>query len=308
MTSSGSATLNNSQAAVRAALFSSVLAVCMGVALGICHKIEPKLSTNVVSLFRVLMNGAVVFALLVFSKQLRGEILDRSPDRHILLWAFFGSITVHAYTYAVLQLGMGMATLLLQCFQALAIATLSPLLARERWNFSVFLSLACCFIGVLMIHDQGWGAWEPSVIWGALAGISAALAYMMLVRARNRFSSGYAMFYWTAFSLVSHSLSFTASGLPILPSNFVLFMVIIAGIFAAIAQFFSARAYQNGPAMRVTVVMYLAPILGMTVDSWIFGRDFGVSQAIGTGLVLFVSFRQFLPSAHKKMKPKLASA
>lgn len=302
MKASTEISLSNSQAALRAALFSSVLAVCMGVALGICHKIEPELSTNIVSLFRVLMNGAVVFALLVFSRQLRGEILDRRPDKHILLWALFGSITVHAYTYAVLQLGMGMATLLLQCFQALAIAVLSPLLARERWNLSVVLSLVGCFLGVIMIQDQGWSRWEPAVLWGAFAGISAALAYMMLVRTRNLFSSGYAMFYWTAFSLVSHSMSFTTSGLPILPSNFVLFMVMIAGIFAAIAQFFSARAYQNGPAMRVTVVMYLAPILGMTIDSWLFGRDFGVSQAVGTGLVLFVSFRQFLPSGHKELK------
>jgi drug/metabolite transporter (DMT)-like permease len=278
--------------ALRAALYASLLTVVMGVAIGFSKKLESGLDSSVVSLWRVLMNGVWVASLIVLSRELRVELFARRPDRNILLWGLFGALTVHSYTFAVVKLGMGMATLLLQTFQVLGIALLGPLLTGSRWTRSLLFSLLSCLVGLMLLKGREWTGWEPALYWGVFAGIAAALAYLMLARTSGRFSSGYAMFYWTLFCLASHLMHFSSVGTPILPHQRVLVMLVVAGLLAAAAQFLTTRAYQDGPAVRVTLVLYLAPILGMSLDAYVFGKNFGLSQALGTGLVIVTGFVQ----------------
>lgn len=266
--------------------------ILMGIFLGLSQKLNASIDSLFVSFIRVLMNGFWVFALFMLSPHLRKELRRVRPNLKILCWGFCGALTVHSYMYAVMNIGMGLATLLLQCFQVLTVALISAALFKKKLNLNSFLAIIFSIVGLIFLQPN-FSMFNLEVDFnvdlfiGSLAGVFAGIAYSMLSGTRGIYSTSYVMFYWTIFCLGSHLMVFVFDRAPefILDSEVYLW-VLLAGIMAAGAQFLTSGAYQLNQTFKVTLLFFLVPVLCLMADFIIFHTPFSPQKMLGICMIV----------------------
>lgn len=274
----------------------SVFGALMGALLYLGHHTGAPFSAIVSSFIRVLMNCLFVVTLCFYRKDFRSLWGDARPS--LWLWGIAGAATVISYFCSVKLIGVGEATFLYTSY-AIFITVMGPWVAKESHSVWVwFAVLGASFGYYLMKSPQMNHEMALGKTLGLTSGFFAAIAYLFVRRIGMTNSALTIMAYWCAACLLVHLFIFLLVPLdwPSEPMQWL--AILLAGIFATLAQLFTAMAFQRGPAAPVAAVSYLAPVLGTFIDCLFFGLILLPKGYLGIALVL--CFGVLLPFLRQK--------
>ena len=270
---------------VSAALLSALFAAIMGALYYQAHLTDPEFSSATGTLVRVLSNGLFVLIPWVLFNN-KPQFVSPMKARSLWLWGFFGALTVITFFAAIPSIGNGRAAFL-GATSGIFIIAFAPLLAGQSNKPVIWLSLFASLLGVALICDMGTASFfSIGNLYGAMAGLFSGIAYLMVARARDRYSTSTIMFYWcwlSTFALVA-ILLFTPQRWPHTPTTWSL--LIAAGICAGFAQFYITRAFQTTSAGLVACLSYLAPVFSLGIDKLYFQMPITHSAMSGAALIV----------------------
>lgn len=275
-------------------LAASALFALMATLVSAVHRLQPELSSSLVSLVRAAVN---LILLVLWALPAPARLLG---DRRLSLWArgVFGGLTLLCYFAALSRVGLGEAAFLNQT-SAAWVALLSPLLLRERVSGWALLAIAGALTGVFLLSypraglpaltalSVSSGAAEASGrALGALSGLLAALAYVSVRRAGASNPPQVIVFYFT---LLATAVSAVAVALEPLvwPAGPLVWLVLVGiGVCATFAQVLMTQAYRIGPATAVSAVAYAGPLISAVLGSLLLEQRPDRAGWLGMGLIL----------------------
>lgn len=250
------------------------------------HQLDSALSPLVSTTIRVLMNALLVA---FWALRTRQSALPSLKQSYLWGFGFFGAITISTHFASLRVLGNG-ETSFLQAIQGVVIAALAPWVLKQRskgltWGW-LFLSLAGM---VLLIQPSAHTQWL-GVSLGLISGTAAAAAYLCIARQGESVSILKTMGSWSvcSFALMLGLVPWLADAWPKTGTTW--FLLIIAGLFAAVGQYASAVAFSRGPATQVAIVGYTGPVFAYFLDWLCFRKEVNVYNVFGAVLIVCCSF------------------
>lgn len=190
------------------------------------------------------------------------------------------------YFAAVAAIGNGRAAFL-GASSGVFIAALSPLIARQKVAPLNWVAVVGSIFGLYLM--RGRGVADGSYLGTGLAitsGLFSALAYLMIARTRVFYSSSAVIMTWCIAALLTHLLIFSVYSVSWPTDPTVWLILLISGIAASLAQFFTTYAFQRVPASRVATLSYLAPVLSLFFDVLFFGLSPTPTSTAGAAIIL----------------------
>lgn len=264
-------------------LISGLNFALMALMVAVAHRLQPELSTVLISLIRALVN---LILLIVFAWPTPGKLWG---DGRAALWArgVFGSVALLSYFAALARISVGEAAFLNQS-SAFWVAVLAPLVFHEksnRWNYVALLG-AIVGMGLLSYPRSDVAVDVTGRLLGAGSGVLAAIAYLSVRQAGETNPPSTIVFY---FSIVSTAI--TACMLPfehgVAPASPLIWLVLVSiGVFATLGQLYMTRAYAIGPTVTVAVTAYASPLFSSLLGVLFLKQRPDAMGWLGMGLIL----------------------
>ncbi|NJD07335.1 MAG: DMT family transporter [Methylococcaceae bacterium] len=263
-----------------ACLLFSLMTTCV-FALKLC---QPDLPAMVVSLFRVLVNLAVLALPAWWRRDLAGLLGDRRPS--LWLRGLFGSLALMLSFTSIQAIGPGESSFL-GATSGIFVALLSPLILGQRQSLIAWLAIGGAFVGVGLMFDPHWNSEDLAGRSMALgSGLLSALAYLMVARAGRSNSPESVIFYFCLVAVLLHLAYFSIHELRLPVAADAWLVLLVGGLAASGAQHFMTRAYQLAPATLVSATGYLSPVLSLAWGIFLFAKIPAPAALSGCLLVL----------------------
>lgn len=238
------------------------------------------LSNEMIVFFRNIFALMFLFPFFVARNGLSGL---KTQKLHLhLLRSAAGLAAMYCYFYALANMKLAEAVLL-SYTSPLIIPLIAWIWLRESVPRMVRVSIFIGFIGVLFILKPGVGIFQPVSLIALTAAIFASLAMTTIRRMSVSEPPGRIVFYFAL-------LTTTTSAVPLIwawetPNSLTLFVLLLVGIIAIIAQFLMTKGYSTAPAAQVGPFIY-ATIVFATIIGWLFwGESLDILTWIGALLV-----------------------
>lgn len=254
-----------------------------------------KLSGNIPafekSFFRNLISCFVAFYIIKKNSALCFGKKENRPM--LLLRASLGTIGIWANFYAIDKLILSNATILNQ-LSPFFLIIFSYLFLKEKIKPIHIFALLTAFIGVLFIVRPSFNINTTFI--ASLIGLSSAAfaggAYTCVRYLSPKEKSYTIVFFFSFFSLVA-SIPFMIFDF-VMPNINQFIMLILAGIFASIAQFSLTLSYKYSPAKEISIYTYTQVIFTAIIGFIIWNNTPDSYSLIGYIIIVAASLSIFL--------------
>lgn len=263
--------------------------------------LEPGMSTLSVTGPRISINFVGVLLVGLFgkfwhSREENSALTDQSlsvrwknlvGDGRASLWGrgIFGSLAMIFYFAALKAIGAGESTFL-QSSNSIFIATLAPLFLKQKNSLLGWLALAGSAVGLFLLLEPRITDANPLGRWYGLgAGFFSSMAYLMIAKAGRTNRPETVVFYFCAVGCLLHVLLITF--VPVVwPHQVQTWLLLLgAGAFGTVAQFYLTSGYQLAPAALASAVSYLQPVLNTLAGVFFFSHPIDGKAWIGALLI-----------------------
>ncbi len=213
--------------------------------------------------FRNLVAAAVVFFLLLADKQ--KFHIKKGALPWLLLRAGAGFLGVVLNFYAIDNIGSISDASILNKLSPFFAILFSMVLLKEKPKWWELVFVAVAFGGAMCVVRPSFDARVLPALAGFLSGACAGLAYTAVrILGIKRERGNMTVFFFSAFSTLVSLPFFIAFYTPM--TLLQLLYLVLAGVSAAVGQFFITAAYRHAPAKEIAVFDYaqvpMAAILG----------------------------------------------
>lgn len=250
----------------------------------LAFKNEPGLSVRTGSFLRVLAN-CLVLSLMVRKKRKSFRFFG-NREASLWLWGLFGTLAVLTFYEGIARSGVALASLF-QGLSGVVLIAMGPIILKQKNSFRTWVALIGSLAGFVLIKLNSN---QPTSFQGldlcAVSGIAAGLAYLMSAKASKNNSAEVIMFYWCLFCLIAHLFLWVLTPMqwPMGVSTWI--FLLVASVLASLSQYFTTVAYALTPAAPVASLGYLTPVLGLAIDLLIFRIPHGVTELVGSMVVI----------------------
>ncbi len=221
----------------------------------------------------------------------------------IVVRGLFGAAGVYFTYYGIVEIGLGMGTVLNYTYPVFA-AILAPLLLKEKLTLDVVVAVLVSFFGIFLVVDPlasgglGAGKTVPTLL-TLSGGIASAVAIVAVKKLRETESS-------TMIYLSQCVFGILVTGYPAAASSFhfaapVWAVLLGIGVIATVAQLLMTSAYRDVPAAEGSLPAFLTPVINAVLAVVIFGEKFRPLALAGSLIVLaaclYVALREKLIAA-----------
>lgn len=255
--------INKKTAAV---LFIILSALCF-TGMNSCVRLSGDLPSVQKSFFRNFM--AAIFAAVMLVKAHAPLKIQKGCGAAMVMRAVCGTVGVLCNFYAVDHLALSDASMLNKLSPFFAVV-FSLLILKEKISLPQAAAIAAAFIGSLFIIRPTFSNMElvPSLI-GFAGGMGAGAAYTFVRYMKQRGeNSALIVFFFSMFSCAV-TLPFMLIGFQPMSAK-QLFILLLAGLFAAGGQFAITAAYARSPAREVSVYDYSQVIFSAVTGYFLF--------------------------------------
>lgn len=250
------------------------------------------------SFFRNIVSLIVAFYLITKNNS---SYFGKKENRSMLLLrSILGTLGIWANFYAIDNLILPNATILNQ-LSPFFVIIFSYLFLKEKIKLIHIISLLTAFIGVIFIVRPTSGLTETLL--ASLIGISSAIfaggAYTC-VRYLSTREKSYTIVFMFSFISVLSTIPFMIFDF-VLPSILDIIYLLLAGVFASIAQFSLTTAYKYAPAKEISIFSYSQIIFTTLIGFLIWTEIPGFLSIIGYLLVIISSLIIFLYNNKKSI-------
>jgi len=257
---------------------------------------QPPVSASVVSFIRVAVNLLVI----LLPAMVMGKTRMLFGDLGLSLWlrGLFGGISLMLSFGSIQRIGPGESGFL-TASSGVFVALLGPWLLGQKSKTIDWLSILGSITGLFfLLQPRPDQADFIGRSMGLLSGFLAALAYLMIARASRTNSTKSIVFYFSLVAVMIHIAWFSI--LPeSMPKTFESWVwALTAGVLGTVAQHFLTRAYQMAPAIMVSSVSYITPVISLFLGFILFDKRpdpealYGGALILVSGLLLpFISAR-----------------
>ncbi len=279
--------LTNERSGVFATLLSCALGSAAGVFIFAAFRSEPSFSPTVGIVLRILASlSCLLLPWLLQSR--RPQLHNWRDGRELWLWGAFGVLSLTTYYYSVLLIGAGTAVVL-HAGSGVFIAYLSPILTKQRLSLLHVLAATGCLLGLLLLWrsvDGGVDGAQWGLVLASSSGLFTAFAYLMVVRVGPRHNTETVLLHWIVVSLAVMAIALAV--LPVIwPTKIETWLILIlAALCMAWSQYFTAVAYQRTRASLVACISFLAPLLSVLLDAYVFKIEFSPLAIVGVVIVV----------------------
>lgn len=253
---------------------------CMGQC---AHALQGRIAWPYVALFRTMVSFVIALAL---ARSVKATIPIFSP-RTMWSRSLAGSVGLLCTFYALPRMPVSDA-LTLNNTSPLWIALIVWLFQGEKLSWSIWLTLALGFAGVILIEQPHLEERNFAALVALTGGLAAALAMLSLNKLGGIDSSAVVV-HFSAVSGLVMTIVIVATGTPLqlgdqplLPTMLLLGGVGLAGTAGQLAI---TRAYSQGSAPRVASLHFLQIVFAALMDVVIWERSFGPLTLLGIALI-----------------------
>ncbi|MGL4990168.1 MAG: DMT family transporter [Sarcina sp.] len=243
------------------------------------------------SFFRNIVSLFVAFYLI--NKNKAPYFGQKENRTMLLLRAALGTIGIWANFYAIDKLVLSNATILNQ-LSPFFVIIFSYLFLKEKIKPIHIASIILAFIGVLFIVKPSFTM--SVTLLASLIGLSSAVfaggAYTCVRYLSSREKSYTIVFFFSLFSIIS-TIPFLIFDF-IVPSFSQILLLLLAGVFASIAQFSLTFAYKYAPAREISIYTYTQVIFSAILSFIIFGVFPDKYSLLGYLIIILASLTIFL--------------
>lgn len=223
---------------------------------------QPELDSLMAAAYRTVIN--LWFVITLHQMKTRSLSLPTSPQSGpLLLWGALGAVTIVTFFESLKRIGVSEA-IFLQGIQGIVVGLLGPLIFGKKVSPFSGLAIALSFIGITLIFGAEVSTGNISGKFFALAsGLSAGLAYLVLVKKCAQASAATVGFYWSLISTFAIGLLLASGKFDWSVSFYASLWLIGSALLATTAQILTTIAFQRAPAPLVAATAYLAPVFGL---------------------------------------------
>jgi drug/metabolite transporter (DMT)-like permease len=278
-------------------LLASLLFALMAMFVFMAHQMDQDLPSLTTSFVRVCINLSVVVMVSCCRSSPRLLLGD---GRRSLWWrGIFGAGSLMLSFAGIQAIGIADSSFL-HCTNVIFIAALSPLILGQSNQRSIWIAI---FIGLSGMYLLLQPRFEDLHSWGRLlslgAGVGSAMAYLMVARAGRSNSAHTVIFYFCFIAMLMHLLLFSVLGVYWPREPKVWGVMILAGIFATLAQHFMTIAYQKAPATKLALLGYSNPLFTLIISVIVFAKMPDTRALIGAAIILSIGLILKLSTAHR---------
>jgi len=220
----------------------------------------------------------------------------------IVVRGLFGAVAVYLTYYGIVEIGLGMGTVLNYTYPVFA-AILAPLLLREKLHLDVAAAVLVSFFGIFLVVNPLAGGLAAGKTVPALltlaGGIASAVAIVAVKKLRETESSTMIYLSQCVFGILVTGYPAAASSLRFPAPVWAILLGI--GVIATVAQLLMTSAYRDVPAAEGSLLAFLTPVINAVLAVLIFGESFRPRALAGSLVVLaaclYVALREKLIAA-----------
>ena len=202
----------------------------------------------------------------------------------IVAWrGLFGALSMAMTYIAISMTGPGRAALLSNTYP-IFVALFGAMFFGERLRLRVFVCIAICTAGAVLVMRDGSGA----SLAGDLVAIGSAVfagVGVNLVRRGTKTENPF-MLYLSPCLLGLPLFAFVPSGIPAPAATVGAAFLVGVGVMAFLAQAFMALGYESIPAGRGSVVFYFETALTVLLGALFAGERFNLRFGLGLALII----------------------
>jgi drug/metabolite transporter (DMT)-like permease len=283
-------------------LVASVLTAFVGVFVELAMKSDPNLSPLAVSFCRVILHPFAVGWPLLLPRESKLRIVYLGQEDHqpgpggrdlnttiwLGIWGASGAATVALYFIAIKYLGSGLANVF-SAASGLGVVLMAPLVGLGSFQTSYIAAGLTALCGTYLIKISQIGSNQSLLYVGFLLAGSSSLAWLAVAKIGKKATMIQLATWWTAASFIVHLVMIKTGELHWPGTSSAWTMVLAAGLFTAVSQVCTALAMRLGNASLASILGYLAPILAMIMDSFIWLKKPAITAVFGVMLILTAS-------------------
>ena len=244
------------------------------------------------SFSRVLVNMLVAIGLGYAIK--KGSILGKNK-KLLFVWGVLGAVTVTLFFQSLAYVGVGVASFLLTTSGALMVF-LSPLISKKMPPPLQISAAILCVCGALCLSPSSVEMNSfLGIVFGLLAALSAAGAYLIVGSKMKDESPVSLMFYWSVVGVAVHFFQFPFMTIDYNLSTQVLWLVFLASFLASVGQYWVNMSYQCKGNWVIGLVSYLGCITGLLIDQLWLGIAVEPMQMFGVFVIMTANGILLLP-------------
>lgn len=264
-----------------------------------CVKFAGNIPAFEKSFFRNLVSCAVAFYLI---KKNTAPCFGKKENRKMLIIrSTLGTLGIWANFYAIDKLVLSNATILNQ-LSPFFVIIFSYLFLKEKIKPIHILSIIVAFIGVLFIVKPSF-TMNITLI-ASLIGLSSAIfaggAYTCVRYLSSKEASYTIVFFFSFFSIIA-TIPFMLFDF-VIPSLSQVLILLLAGVFASIAQFALTIAYKYSPAKEISIYTYTQVIFTAILGFIIWKTIPDNYSLLGYFIIIAASLNIFLYNQRKDKK------
>ncbi|MGL5614995.1 MAG: DMT family transporter [Sarcina sp.] len=248
------------------------------------------------SFFRNIVSLVVALFLILKNK---ASFIGKKENRGILLLrSILGTIGIWANFYAIDKLILPNATILNQ-LSPFFVIIFSYLFLKEKIKPIHIISLSVAFVGVLFVvkPSTGFSTELIASLIGIASSIFAGGAYTCVRYLSTREKSYTIVFMFSLVSVIG-TIPFMLFDF-IKPSILDVILLLLAGVFASIAQFALTEAYKYAPAKEISIFSYSQVIFTTFLGFLLWQEVPGLLSVVGYLLIILASVVIFLYNNRK---------
>ena len=260
------------------------------------------LGTMVNSPFIVLIRTVVVLVVLLTIARSSGIQLVFWKPRALWLRSIAGTIGTLTSFYAMTQLPISNAITIIHMFP-LWVALLSWPLFGIIPNFSVWVSITCGFLGIVLLHPPEQTQQYLAMLAALVGSFSAALAMTGLHLLRDIDSRAIVIHFAMILipvTILTLLVATWESGFTVPTDPITWWMLLGVGGFATCGQVSMTKAFASGPPARIAIVALSQVAITMIYDVIFWDRSFQGITLLGITLIIgptaWIMIRDAIPT------------
>lgn len=244
---------------------------------------------------KAFFRNAIAFfvAVYIFKRENVNSNIDKKGIKALVIRSIVGLISVICNFYAVDHLILADANILTNTNPFFAII-FSYLLLKEKVKPYQIGAIVCAFIGCLFVIKPSFIVFDYlDALVGLTGGIMAGAAYAYLRRIGSyNIPRSYAVAFFAGFSCLALTPFLIFNYSHMTTNQWAI--LILAGIFATLGQFFVTGAYYYAPAREVSVYMYTQVIFAAVLGLILFDQVPDIYSIIGYMIIISMGIFMYL--------------
>lgn len=247
-------------------------------------------STHGIPVFEIVAARAFVSLVISYLDVKRKRLSVWGNNRKLLcLRGAVGTSALMCVYYAVTTLPLAEATIL-QYVHPVFTALLAVLFLKERIQFSTFICIAMCMLGLFVMVEPTLNVNNTtdlpmfSVMIAIMGAMASAVAYVIVKKLSTTEDSSVIIFYFPLIALPT-SLLLIGDDF-VMPNLYLTGLLILVGIFTQIGQLGLTKAMQTQDASKASAYSYVQIIFSVILGIVVFQEYPAMETYLGGGLIV----------------------